>query len=318
MSRHVLSHPEVTVIGATDLYRTAAFLSIFGAQPQPAPSIPASVAAELYGVDAEVAQLVLRTPGAQGSVRLVQTPHSAPSFEPLVAGPYGIDFYTTDIELTLRLAEAADATGFSPVVGYESEGTVAHDKVADRLQYESRFLAPDDMSVFLTDVSTSAVAFPTVLTDDPDRLHSELLMLCWVVEDADEEKRFWSAEAGMEAVVDVFCGAEEMRQLMAHPTATPLRCVNVADEGKHRRMEFMAYPDERLGRRPDWPLSGGLHAAGFYVEDLDAAMSALPTASFGIPVVADEGNGPRRVVAGRSPGSVRFELWERPSPDGAR
>ncbi len=318
MSREVLTHPEVTVIGATDIYRAAAFLSIFGAQPEPVPSIPASVAAELYGVDAELAQLVLRTPGAQGSVRLVQTPNAAPPFEPLVAGPYGIDFYTTDMELTLRLAEAAGATGFSPVVGYESEGTVSHDKVADRLQYEARLLAPDEMSVFLTDVSTSAVAFPTALTGDLDRLHSELLMLCWVVEDIEVEKRFWSAEAGMDVVVDVFCGAEEMQQLMAHPTATPLRCVNVADADKHRRMEFMAYPDEQLGRRPDWPLTGGLHAAGFYVDDIEEAMRALPTASFGTPVVADDGNGPLRAVAGSSPGSVRFELWERRPAGGIR
>lgn len=315
MSRRVLSHPEVTVIGATDIYRTAAFLSIFGAQPESAPSIPAAVAAALYGVDADLPQLLLRTPGVDGAVRLVQTPHAAPPFEPLVTGPYGVDYYTTDMDLTLRLAEAAGATGTSPLVGYESEGTVGHEKLADRLQYEARFLAPDDMSVFLTDVSTSAVAFPTALTKDADRLHSELLMLCWVVDDIEGEKRFWSTEAGLDVVVDVFCGAAEMQQLMAHPTATRLRCVNVADPGKHRRMEFMAYPDEHVGRRPDWPLTAGLHAAGFYVDDIDAAMRALSTATFGAPVIADEGNGHRRAVAGSSPGSVRFELWERLAAD---
>src|SRR3954454_11130977 len=195
MSVRVLGHPEVTVLGCTDVHRTAAFLSVFGAQPEPAPAIPREVAAALYGVDAPLEQLVVRTPGADGAVRLVATPHAGAPFAPLVAGAYGVDYYTTNMHLTLRLARAAGATGFSEVVGYESDGDVAHEKVADRLQYEARFLAPDEMSVFITDVSSSAVAFPTALTREPGRLHSELLMLCWVVEDIDGERRFWSEEA---------------------------------------------------------------------------------------------------------------------------
>jgi hypothetical protein len=311
MSAPVLGHPEVTVIGTTDPYRMAACLAIFGAQPEPAPALSSAAAKELYGIDAPLEQLIVRTPGAQGAVRLVATPHAAEPFAPLVAGAYGIDYYTTDMELTLRLAAAAGATGFSEVVGYESEGSVDHDKVPDRLQYEARFLAPDEMSVFLTDVSTSAVAFPTVLTREPRRLHSELLMLCWVVEDGDVSRDFWGSEAGLDVVVDVFCGADEMAVLMAHPRSTPLRCVNVADPAKRRRMEFMSYPEETLTRRADWPLRGGLHAAGFPVDDLDRAMAALPSATFGTVITADDGGGARRAVAGKAPDGARFELWER-------
>jgi hypothetical protein len=40
-------------------------------------------------------------------------------------------------------------------------------------------------------------------------------------------------------------------------------------------------------------------------------MAALPSATFGTVITADDGGGARRAVAGKAPDGARFELWER-------
>jgi catechol 2,3-dioxygenase-like lactoylglutathione lyase family enzyme len=204
----------------------------------------------------------------------------------------------------------ARATGayVTDLVEYDVRGEVM---LSSEPQYETRYVGPEALSVFVSDILSCGHRFPTLLDTEPDRLHSELNMLCWVVEDLDATAAFWTGEAGLRVVVDRFEGEDGMIELMAHPGHTPLRTINVADAGRTRRMEFMHYTEAEVATRPDWPLHGGLHAAGFVVDDLGGTMAALPSATFEAPTVADAGSGAVRAVAGRAPGGVRFELWER-------
>ncbi|MGY1604923.1 VOC family protein [Geodermatophilus sp. SYSU D00815] len=301
--RPVLGGVEETVLGAADLFAAAAFLSVLGMQVGAAPTLDEHAARELYGLHGPARQLRLTTPGTAGSVRLVETPHAAKPFQPLMAGPYGLDVYTTDVELSTGLARATGAYA-TDLVRYDVRGDVLQSREP---QFETRYVGPDALSVYVSDLAACGHRFPTVLDREPDRLHSQVNMLVWVVEDLDAARRFWTEEAGLEVVVDRFEGEEGMVDLMAHPYETPLRVVNVADGARTRRIEFMQYPEARVGRRPNWPLHGGLHAAGFRVDDLDRAVAALPSADFRSPVVVDG----RRAVAAEAPGGARFELWER-------
>jgi catechol 2,3-dioxygenase-like lactoylglutathione lyase family enzyme len=307
----VLTYPETTIIGTTDLPRMANFLAIFGAQPERIPDLSAEAASALYGIEETLPQLILHEPNGTERIRLVQTPHAAPAFEPLVAGPYGIDYYTRDLELSLDMLRAAGARNFSPLVGYAGEPTIHGPNTSGDLTHELLFQGPDDLSIFLTDIRITSDSWPTKLTVEPHRTHSEVLMLCWVVSDAQAERRFWTEEVGMEIVGDGHPENDEMQKLMFTPRNTPLHCLNITDAGHHHKMELMSYPQETLGVRPDWPLRGGFHGGGFYVEDLEAAIAALPSATFGAIVEADEGDGLRRAVSAKSPDAVRFEIWER-------
>jgi catechol 2,3-dioxygenase-like lactoylglutathione lyase family enzyme len=307
----VLTYPETTVIGATDLPRMAAFLSVFGAQPEAISPLAPSVALALYGIEEELPQLLLHEPGGTEKIRLVQTPNAAPEFAPLVAGPYGIDYYTRDLELSLAMLDVAGAKHFSPLVGYAGEPTLHGPNTSGESTHELLFQGPDDLSIFLTDIRITSKPWPTKLDVEPHRTHSELLMLCWVVSDAAAERRFWTEEVGMTIVGDMHPESDEMQKLMFTPRNTPLHCLNITDEGRHHKMELMSYPQETLGVRPAWPLRAGFHGGAFYVDDVDAAIAALPSASFGEIVAADEGRGDKRVVAAKSPDCVRFEIWEK-------
>lgn len=310
MTERLLREPETTVIGATDPYAMAVFMAVYGGETRQGPRLSRAAAKALYGLDEELEQLIVTFPEAPGQVRIVKTPNAAPKFEPLVAGPYGIDFYSKDLNLSLELSKRAGASGFTDVVHYRSEGPVSNKQHPERHQVEARFLAPDEMSVYVTDVNISASQYPTVLMTNPSKVHSELLMLCWVVEEVEPIRKFWT-DAGLDVVVDVFAGADQMQVLMNHPRSTPLGCLNVADPKRTRRMEFMWYPEEKVKTKPTWPLQAGLHAGGFYVDDVEATIARLPDAKFGPVVEADEGRGPRKAAAGLAPGGVRLELWQR-------
>lgn len=309
----VLTYPETTIIGATDIYRMATFLSVFGAQPERIPNLSAEAASALYGIDFELEQLILHEPNGTEKIRLVATPNPAPEFQPLVAGPYGIDYYSSDLELSLGMLRAAGVDSFSPLVGYAGEPSIHGENTSGEQTHELLLFGPDHLAIFLTDTRITSQPWPTKLVSEPHRLHSEVLMHVWVIEDREGERRFWIDEAGLEIIHDGFPESEEMRKLMYHPRSTPMHGYNITDAGHHHKIELLSYPEEQVTRRPSLPLLAGFHAGGFYVDDIEATMAALPSATFGAVVKADEGNGARRVTSGASPDGVRFELWERQS-----
>jgi hypothetical protein len=309
----VLTYPETTIIGATDIYKMVTFLSVFGAQPERLPNLTREAASALYGIDSELRHFVLHEPGGTETIRVIETPHEAPPFTPLVAGPYGIDYYSRDLELSIGMLKAAGATDFSPLVGYAGEPSIHGEDTSGKKTHELLLHGPDNLGIFLTDITITSAPWPTKLTTEPHRLHSEVLMLCWIISDKKGERRFWSEEVGMEIVGDGFPENDEMQKLMYHPRSTPLHCLNITDAGHHHKMELMSYPDETVGRRPDWPLLAGFHAGGFFVDNLEETTEALPSATFGDIVTVDAGSGPQRARTAASPDGVRFELWERHS-----
>lgn len=317
MAKATLNAPSCTVIGSVHPERMTAFLSIFGGQPRRIPNLPAAAAYALYGIEQQLRHFVIDEPGFNSAIRIVETPHAAPSFTPLQAGPYGIDYYTRDIELSVAMLECAGAKNFSPLIGYTGTPSPEGPQITGHVTHELLLHGPDELAVFLTDVNTTSRPWHTALTDEPLRTHSELLQACWVVSDMDLDRRFWVEEAGLSCVLDEIPEVDEMQQLMFTPGNSPLRCVHITKGAGHHKIEMMNYPQESVGRRPDWPLRGGLHASAFTVEDLDTARAALPSARFGPLARADIGAGPQRVVTATSPGAgVRFELWEVPNGNG--
>jgi hypothetical protein len=305
----VLTHPSAAVVGTTDLARTALFFGALGCVPLTAPDLTAAAAEALYGLSSAVRQTVLFTPGSDTTIRLVETPNAAPPFRALDRGAYGLDFFTRDLELTMRSVTAAGAHNLTALVPYGPERSITPD-APDFLNQEVLFQGPDEITIYVTDTTVSTNDWPTVLQQDPRRVNSEVVMLCWVVPDNDIERKFWEAEAGMAVVGDGFPDSDAMVDLMYHPRSTPLRCVNISDTGNGTKMELMSYPEEETTRRPEWPLAGGFHGAQFSVTDIHATIAQLPSATFGDIVAADQGSGPQLAVSATSPGGVRFELWE--------
>jgi hypothetical protein len=307
--RPVLTHPTTAVVGGTDLGRAAAFFGAMGALPYSAPDLSACAAGALYGLDRPLRQIVLRTPGSATTVRLVETPNAAPPFRALDTGAYGLDIFTRDLDVTMSGVRATGGHNITPLVPYGPERTIQPD-APDFLNQEVLFQGPDEITVYITDTTVSTNEWPTILHTEPRQINSEIVMLCWVVPDNDVERAFWENEAQLVVVGDGYPDNDAMVKLMYHPRPTPLRCVNLSDAASGTKMELMSYPEEETTQRPEWPLVGGFHGAHFEVADLDNTMTALPSASFGEVVVADDGEGERRAVTGVSPGGVRFELWE--------
>jgi hypothetical protein len=88
----------------------------------------------------------------------------------------------------------------------------------------------------------------------------------------------------------------------------PIRFVLAADQAQTpARLELIEFPQDEGANRATWPLAPGLHAAVFFVGDLDDAMEGLDAVELGT-VVEIVGGG--RAVSGVAAGGVRFELWE--------
>lgn len=313
MTEPVLTHPTSAIVGTTDLAAAAQFFSALGCTPWLLPPLMGRAAQALYGLDGPTRQLAMRSPGSDTFIRLVETPHSAPPFRALDLGAYGLDFFTRDLALTMSAVERAGAHNITPLVPYGPERSITP-HAEDFLNQEVLFQGPDEITVYVTDVTVSTNDWPTKLQDD-GRVNSEPVMLCWVVDDNDVERRFWESEAGLVVVGDGYPDSDAMIELMYHPRSTPLRCVNISDAAGGTKMELMSYPEESgLRRREEWPLRGGFHGAQFVVDDVRHAVTRLPSAAFGDVVEVATADGSVSAVTGISPGGARFELWEAVAP----
>jgi hypothetical protein len=200
--------------------------------------------------------------------------------------------------LTLEVVKAA---GFptTDIVKYEVGGWPRE---------EARALGPEEFTIFL--IESIEQRYPSALDREYWRAHSQMHMLCWIVDRIDDERRFWQDEAGMRIVRDVALDPQAMVDLMDHPRPVRFGATQVSDPAIHRRMELMYFVDDQVPRRPDWPLRGGFHGGAFRTQNLDEMLERLPSASFRPVTLAKFGTNTHRVVAGTSPGGVRFELWE--------
>lgn len=307
-----LSYPSSAVVGATDIGRMALFFGAFGMRPRSIGTVEAEAANALYGLDRPARQIEMITVGSDRTVRIVETPHPGLPFVPLTGGPYGLDFFSNDVDTTMALVTAAGGHNATEFVEFGLEPTKHPDAATTPTSCENLLQGPDELGMYITDVTRTAKPRPSLLDTKPELMTSELIEICWVVADLDREREFWEREVGVEVVFECYAENEGMVALMRHPHPTLLRCINVSDDEAHTRIEFMSYPEETITTSANWPLRGGLFASLFWVDDLTATIERLPSATFGTVVTfTDSNDGPVTAVSAVSPTGVRFEMRSR-------
>lgn len=286
------------VIRATDPLATAAFLTTFGAAIELLPPIPPAQSAERYGEAVQLAQFRAATPGTFGGVRVVETRRAVRHLEPFTAGGYGIDYYTSDVELAARLATRR-ATLPAPPLAWQEDGQEL---------IEARLVDPSDtFAVFLPQMERISRLHPSALDDDPARMYSELCMTSWIVPDGmiADERAFWTEVAGLDVVLETEMDAADMGTLMGH-RAAPLRSIQFAKPGSPCLVDLLSYPTIDV----DGHLAGGAVAA----IALDVPAAGLP--AFGCrrsktagSMIADRGRGPEQLTLAATPSGIPLELW---------
>lgn len=305
----VLTYPTSAVLGSTDIAKLAVFFSAFGMRPRPIGRLDAQASAALYGLAGATRQIEMVTPGSDRTVRIVETPHEALPFQPMTGGPYGLDFFSNDVDTTMALVNAAGGHNATEFIEFGLEPSRHPDADTTPKSYENLFQGPDEVTVYVTDVVRTVSHYHSLLDREPARINSELIEICWIVDDLDLEQKFWEKEVGVDVVFHCYAENDGMVKLMHHPHPTLLRCINITDRDRNTKIEFMSYPDETISTPPNWPLRGGLFASLFWVEDLPAAMRELPSASFGdVARFDDPHDGPVEAVSAVSPSGVRFEI----------
>lgn len=297
----MLSSPSHAVIGATDLDKMAAYFERFGFEPAAGGVLGGQAAAALYGLDGETEERLLSVPGAaRGWLRLVKTPGARRETGPFDSRPIAVDIYTRDIETSLALAREG---------GYECGELVGYD-VGPLKVKEAEIIGPDHTILVFIEAN---VMRPCVLADQPDRLHSELHSMVWAVRSAADVLPTWTEQGGLRTLIDTEFGGPIISKLMNLPKPeVPVRFVLMCDaEETPARFELIEFLEENGAEAPAMPLAGGLHAVGFSVDDLDAAMAALRSCEFDDVVELDTGLHPgATAVGGLAPGGIRFELWQ--------
>jgi hypothetical protein len=304
----VLGYPTTAVIGATDLSAMALFLSAFGMLPRAIRTIPADAAEALYGSPSSVRELEMYTPGSDRTIRIVETDVPALPFKPLVAGPYGLDFYSRDLDVTIGMVKAAGGHNFTELVGYPLEPTKHPEGDPDALNYEILFQGPDELTIYVTDLDLTPNHYPGLLDRDPELVNSELIMLCWVTGTPDRERDFWENEVGVTVLFDGYPSNDKMVDLMYHPRPTPTRCLNISDGKGNTKIELMSYAEEQIETPPTWPIRGGMFSGVFVVDNVEAAVAKLPSATFGEIVTFEQLGATVTATSGVSPSGVRFEM----------
>jgi len=297
----MLPSPSHAVVGAVDPDRIAGFVQLFGFECAAEGTLPEKAARELYGLDGATREWVLSVPGAErGWLRIVRTPDAPREAGPFDHRPLAIDLYSRDIQRSLEIARTYDIQCRELV-----EYTVGPYEV---MAFEA--IGPER---FKLNFIQANILTPCVLNADPDRLHSELHSLVWAVASAAETLPPWKESAGLEVLVDTHFGGPIISKLMGLPKPeVPVRFAVLADaEQNPVRFKFIEFSEERGVDVPDFPLAAGLFAAGFSVDDLEAAQQAMTGCTFGEVVEFDTPlhRGARSVTA-VAPGGVRFELWQ--------
>jgi catechol 2,3-dioxygenase-like lactoylglutathione lyase family enzyme len=304
----MLTNPDHVVLGTTDLAATAAFLEAFGFEPAAeAGTLATDQAGALYGLDRETEQVLLGVPGVRaGRLRLVATPHADATHDPYALGGHALDIYTSDLEASLAVAEAAGALSTSPVARIE---------LGPLVMRQAMVRGPDGLPLVLVEANRRR---PTVLDADPDRLHSEAHSIVWAVADVDAAARPLE-QAGLPRALDVpITDPEVAKVLGVPPERAHIRMALLGDpDGPAPRMELLAFADPPTGPAGSGsppgarePLRARLHAPVFVVPpDVDIEQAQWSwvgqRAEMSLP-----GIGPATARKVCSAGGVILELWQ--------
>ncbi len=296
----MLPSPRDVVIGASDMEHAEEFLTVFGFERASAAELPAGAARALYGLDAETDELMMVVPGAElGRLRLVATPNPQRRFAPFDARPFAIDLFSTDIEASVALAAQH---------GYHSSPITDHQFGPVQIR-EVEITGPDRLIVTL--LQPSVGRRPSVLDEDPDRLHSEVHAFVWSDTGIDEPVEFWQG-CGLKKSMDAVLETPGMGALVGVPNEDVKLRLTVLDDADANpiRVEFVEFLDKPSTPQPSLPLAAGLHAPAFEVEDLEAARATTGGAEFGEVVAVDTAIHPgMRAATVVIPQGHRFEIW---------
>jgi hypothetical protein len=293
----MLASPHHAVIGCSDLEVMTRYLAHFGQELRLEGELPEEAARKLYGLEGACRQRVLAAPGVTtGWLRLVGTPTPVPEVDPYDRGPLAIDFYTRNTARSLELVRQA---------GGRHGETVAYE-VGPLEVEETDTLGPDGLRIVFLQINRGR---PSLLDSDPERLHSELHSIVWTVPSMDTALAPWVDSGGLTLLNDARIEGPTISRLLGLPRPeVPIRFTLLADQEQNSaRLELIEFLEDEGEDRPTWPLAPGLHAAVFFVGDLDDAMEGLDAVELGT-VVQIVGGG--RAVSGVAAGGVRFELWE--------
>jgi hypothetical protein len=297
----MLASPNHVVVGAVDPDRVAGFVQLFGFERAAEAVLPAEAARALYGLDGETRERVLSVPGAErGWLRIVRTTEPPRPGGPFDHRPLAIDLYSRDIRESLEIARTYDIR-----CGELVEYTMGPYEIKEFVAF-----GPERLTLVLIQAN---ILRPCVLKTDPDRLHSELNSLVWTVASAAEALPAWRERAGLEVLVDAHFGGPIVSRLMGlSQPEVPVRLAVLSDTAQNpSRFEFIEFCEEQGRDTPNFPLAAGLFAAGFSVDDLDAARLAMTDCTFSEPVAIDTPlHRGARAVGAVAPGGVRFELWQ--------
>jgi len=298
----MLSSPIDVVVGATDVEAAARFLETFGFYRGPTAALSEDAAKALYGLEDPVRELLMVVPGThRGRVRLVSTPNPARSFARFDARPFAIDLFSTDMDQSIALAISG---------GYHSSPVTIH-RFGPVTIHEVEITGPDKLIVTL--LQPSAGRRPTVLDDDPERLHSEVHAFVWSDTDLDTHIGYWT-DRGLQKLMDAVLATPGLGTLVGAPDEDVKMRLTVFADGEARpiRVEFVEFLGKASTPQPSLPLAAGLHAPVFEFDDLDAVIDRLAPAEIGAIVTIDTAVHPKmRGATAVTPGGHRFEVWER-------
>jgi hypothetical protein len=297
-----LHNPVHAIVGCSSLEAMAGFLSRFGFDVDGQGELSAEAARALYGLEDATPEWRLATPGAStGWLRLVKTPHAARAVTTFDRRAFAIDLFTRDIERSLVIAGEAGA----------EHSKVAEHKFGPMIIKEAEVHGPDGFIITLLQLDARR---PSVLDQDPERLHSEVHSFVWNVEDSEKIAAFWQEQAGLKKVTDAnFGGTTLSVALGIEEREVKARFMVLTDEAdKPVRVQLIEFLGEEGKQVPGFPLAAGLFGLAFEVASLDEAKAALAGVSFGEPITVDSGVCAKsKAVACVAPGHLRFELWQK-------
>lgn len=297
----MLKSPDHAIFGVTNLEAAIGFLRELGFNEEATTPVPHPAARVLYGLEVETRQSLLAVPGAPtGGVRVVETPNPATKFGPYDHRGHGVDLYTTDIDESLEIAGRAGAS-CGPIGSY----TVGPLEVK-----EAKVDSPEGVHLVFLEANKRR---PSVLDRSPERLHSELHSIVWIVESLSTATAFWRDRLGFTSLLETTLCHPAVAKFMGLPREdVALSLALLADEAlTPSRLELVEFPDEQGADHSRLPLRPGLHALGFVVNDIEAAAASFAGASVAEPVSFDcPPYGKVRACAGVCPAGVPFEIWQ--------
>ena len=293
----VTAGPVEVIIRTADIHAAAAYLGVFGQHPRWLPELSADTADRLFGLPAEITeQLAVGRYGIRSSIRLVRG--SPPPLEEFTAGGVGVDFYTSDVDLSAKLA-AVRGTVSAPPLAWEEDG---------QQLIEARAVDPSNtFSVFTPQMQAVSRLHPSSFDSATNELHSELVMTSWFVDRLvlNAEKSFWTDILGLRVILDTVMDAADMQILNGLSRPEVMSSLQFVQDGFPCVIDLLSYPELDLADRD--PNSGALIGLVLEVNEI-RQLEAL--AALGEWKLDTDTHGEHPVVTLSSPSGIRVIVRE--------